>query len=71
MIADRSACRRCGSVTRWLPVRGGARLRCEGCADVFPCRHACRHLDCADVRTTSNDSAIAAGKLVDPKDAGR
>jgi hypothetical protein len=31
----------------WQPMkRGGAREQCTKCQDVFPCRHACEHLDC-------------------------
>ena len=30
----------------WQPMRRGAREQCTKCADVFPCRHACEHLDC-------------------------
>jgi hypothetical protein len=26
--------------------RGGAHEQCTKCLDVFPCRHACDHLDC-------------------------
>lgn len=46
----RSTCHTCRRVTEWKPVRGGARLACEGCGDVFPCRHECKHLDCAAAR---------------------
>jgi hypothetical protein len=31
----------------WQPMkRGGAHEQCTKCQDVFPCRHACEHLDC-------------------------
>ena len=32
----------------WQPMkrRGSTREQCTKCADVFPCRHACEHLDC-------------------------
>lgn len=50
LTPDRMTCRRCEDVTRWLPVRGGRRLACEGCRDVFPCKHGCSHLDCAAAR---------------------
>jgi len=30
----------------WVELRGGNRERCEKCRTVFPCRHACEHLDC-------------------------
>lgn len=53
--ADRALCHACERVTRWSPVRGGRRLRCEGCGDVFPCRHACEHLDCAEARADRDD----------------
>lgn len=48
--ADRAFCHRCDRTTDWTPVRGGKRLRCTGCRDVFPCRHACTHADCEEVR---------------------
>lgn len=31
----------------WKPMkRGGAHEQCTKCNDIFPCRHACEHLDC-------------------------
>lgn len=40
-------CARCDRPTRWEPVRGGPRERCNGCGDVYPCRSkACGHVDC-------------------------
>lgn len=48
--ADDAFCLRCDARTRWVPVRGGRRLRCSGCRDVFPCRHACEHADCNETR---------------------
>jgi len=31
----------------WQPMkRGGAHEQCTKCQDIFPCRHACEHLDC-------------------------
>lgn len=31
----------------WHPLqRGSDREQCRTCGDVFPCRHACDHLDC-------------------------
>lgn len=42
-------CHRCNRVTRWVPMRG-ARVKCEGCGDVFPCHHTCAHADCAIAR---------------------
>jgi hypothetical protein len=47
---ERTLCHRCNSIERWVPVRGGTRLRCVGCLMVFPCRGTCQHLDCADAR---------------------
>lgn len=32
-------------------VRGGKRVRCTNCGDVFPCAHDCDHRDCDWVRT--------------------
>lgn len=29
------------------PMRGGKRVKCITCGDVFPCRTACDHADCA------------------------
>lgn len=55
MTAEQEFCYRCNAVTTWSPVRGGARLRCEGCGDVFPCKHACEHRDCADARKMHSD----------------
>lgn len=28
------------------PMRGGNRVECTRCGDVFPCRHPCNHIDC-------------------------
>jgi hypothetical protein len=49
-LAGEFYCHRCACVTRWELVRGGQRAACAGCGDVFPCRHACMHLDCAAER---------------------
>lgn len=48
--ASREFCHRCDEETTWSPLRGGRRVRCVGCGDVFPCRSACDHLDCAEAR---------------------
>ncbi len=30
--------------------RGSKHVRCTKCGDIFPCRHACEHLDCMHAR---------------------
>lgn len=51
MEGDNAYCHQCERVTRWLPVRRGRRIRCEGCGDTFPCgARRCGHLDCNDAR---------------------
>lgn len=35
---------------QWHLVRNGKRQECSKCGDCFPCRHICKHLDCADAR---------------------
>ncbi len=50
MKADHEKCHRCDRETDWIPIRGGRALKCAGCGDRFPCRHACDHFDCADAR---------------------
>ncbi len=48
---DREFCLTCLRETAWRKSRCNARhLTCKGCGDVFPCRHACTHLDCIDTR---------------------
>ena len=43
-------CHKCNHRTEWSPMRGGKRLKCTGCGDVFPCRHSCDHVDCMDAK---------------------
>lgn len=53
----------------WKPMkRGGAHEQCTKCGDVFPCRHACEHLDCI-AATGRPLTEYFQNTLVDPEAA--
>jgi hypothetical protein len=60
---DRELCHWCAAETRWLADPRRPHLRCEGCGDVYPCAHRCRHLDCADARGEATPELEAPGQL--------
>jgi hypothetical protein len=42
-------------------MRGGKHTRCRLCGDVFPCRHACEHLDCIVATARELPANVGAG----------
>lgn len=46
-------------------MRGGNRVECTRCGDIFPCRHDCNHIDC--ILATSR--TLPDWVTVDPLDA--
>lgn len=43
----RELCHKCDRVTVWSqPRKNSKRVKCEGCGDVFPCAHKCKHIEC-------------------------
>jgi hypothetical protein len=43
-------CHKCNRETHWHFSRGGKRLKCDDCKDIFPCYYDCEHVDCQAVK---------------------
>jgi hypothetical protein len=43
--------------------RSPGTFECAGCGSVFPCRHACEHIDCLDKRGDERALARVLGAL--------
>ena len=42
-------CNKCGKDTTWTSI-GRVRDKCDECGLIFPCKHKCIHIDCAEAK---------------------